>query len=40
VLTDLDAPLPPAPRGFPVIWAVPGPTATLPEWGLLLDLSR
>jgi hypothetical protein len=40
VLTDLDAPLPPAPRGFPVIWAVPEPTATLPEWGLLLDLSR
>ncbi len=40
VMTDLDAAVPPAPGGLPVIWAVPGRPPNLPEWGLLLDLSR
>lgn len=41
VMTDLDADLPrDAPRGFPVIWAVPGAPAHPPAWGTLLDLSR
>ncbi len=40
VMTDLDAPLPPAPRGLPVIWAVPETPPTLPGWGTVLDLSR
>jgi hypothetical protein len=40
VMTDLDAPLPPAPRGLPVIWAVPGPPPVMPGWGIVLDLAR
>jgi hypothetical protein len=40
VMTDLDADLPPCPRGVPVIWAVPGPPAVVPDWGTVLDLSR
>jgi len=40
VLTDLDAPVPPAPRGVPVIWAVPAPPAVAPPHGRVVDLSR
>jgi predicted metal-dependent peptidase len=36
VLTDLDAPLPPAP-GFPVLWAVPNAVAA-PAWGRVLRI--
>lgn len=36
VLTDLDAPLPPAPR-FPVIWAIPAP-APAPPYGRLVRI--
>ncbi|MDM7932876.1 VWA-like domain-containing protein [Tabrizicola sp.] len=36
VLTDLDAPLPPAP-GFPVLWAVPN-TVAAPAWGRVLRI--
>jgi hypothetical protein len=39
-MTDLDADLPPAPRGLPVIWAVPAPLPHPPAWGTVLDLSR
>jgi predicted metal-dependent peptidase len=38
ILTDLDAPLPPAPR-FPVIWAVPGAVAD-PPFGTVLRLGE
>ena len=38
VLTDLDGPFGPAPRGVPVIWAVPGP-ARQPPFGRVLDLT-
>jgi hypothetical protein len=40
VMTDLDADLPPPPRGVPVIWAVPGAPVLAPAWGTVLDLSR
>ncbi len=39
VLTDLDAPVPPAPRGVPVLWAVPAPPAKAPPHGRVVDLS-
>jgi hypothetical protein len=40
VMTDLDAKVPAAPRGFRVIWAVPAPLPHPPAWGTVLDLSR
>ena len=41
VLTDLDGPLGPAPRGFPVVWAVPdAPLPPAPAFGRLLSLAR
>jgi predicted metal-dependent peptidase len=40
LLTDLDGPFGPAPRGLPVIWAVPEPPPAPPPFGRLLDLSR
>jgi hypothetical protein len=39
VLTDLDAPLPAAPR-HPVIWAVPAPVARPPAFGTMLVMAR
>ncbi|MCR9109312.1 MAG: VWA-like domain-containing protein [Rhodobacteraceae bacterium] len=39
VLTDLDAPAPPAPR-HPVIWAVPSPVPRPPRFGTLLVMNR
>jgi predicted metal-dependent peptidase len=40
ILTDLNGPFGPAPRGVPVIWAVPERPAAPPPFGRLLDLSR
>jgi predicted metal-dependent peptidase len=40
ILTDLNGPFGPAPRGVPVIWAVPERPAAAPPFGHLLDLSR
>lgn len=37
ILTDLDAPLPPAP-GFAVLWAVPGPAPAPPPYGRLIRI--
>lgn len=39
VLTDLDAPVPPAPH-HPVIWAVPSPAPHPPRFGTLLVMDR
>lgn len=39
VLTDLDAPLPPAPR-HEVIWAVPSPAPRPPAYGTLIHMTR
>ncbi|NKX43796.1 DUF2201 family putative metallopeptidase [Roseicyclus persicicus] len=39
VLTDLDAPLPPAPA-FPVLWAVPRPVAAPPAYGRVLVIGE
>lgn len=41
VLSDLDGPFGPAPRGLPVIWACPGPPpGDGPPFGLVLDLGH
>jgi predicted metal-dependent peptidase len=40
ILTDLEGETGPAPRGLPVIWAVPDAGAILPGFGKLVDLSR
>ncbi|MGP3695784.1 vWA domain-containing protein [Rhodobacter sp. NSM] len=41
VLTDLDGPFGPAPRRFPVIWAVPdSPEPLAPPFGRVLSLAR
>ena len=40
VLTDLDGEAGPAPRGMPVIWAVPDAGPLEPPFGQLLDLTR
>ncbi len=39
ILTDLDAPVPPAPKGVPVLWAVPERPPQRPPFGTVLDLS-
>jgi len=39
VLTDLDAPVPAPPGGFPIVWAVPAPPARRPPHGRVVDLS-
>ena len=40
ILTDLEGEAGPAPRGLPVIWAVPDGAVTQPPFGRLIDLSR
>lgn len=40
VFTDLEGDAGPAPRGMPVIWALPEAGSTLPPFGRLIDLSR
>ncbi|MBK5935204.1 VWA-like domain-containing protein, partial [Rhodovulum imhoffii] len=40
ILTDLEAPVGPAPGRMPVIWAVPEPPSAAPPFGRVLSLER
>lgn len=40
IFTDLEGDAGPAPRGLPVIWAMPGAGTLRPPFGRLIDLSR